>query len=171
MLEFTVFYVIFSFCFVFPPSAFIRYVTSGNNQKPSYFSNLIICSAFISVGLTVNSIFGTWLGSEDLQFIQYQLRRTSATIVVHSFLPLGYFVGLAVAEGNQWIFTLLHNSYSWLIFFNICVTLPLFTTGKVFLWRSAKWQTHPLVTSLIKYASNERQWTEVAAEINTEFRR
>lgn len=149
MFEFSVFYIIFCFCFVFPPSA------------------------FISVGLTVANILHSWLGSEDLQFVQYQLRRTSATMIIHSFLPLGYFGGLALSDGIQTVLSLIQNSYSWLVFFNLCLLLPLFTTAIVFLWTSANWQTHPLVKSLSKYAANNSngQWKDVAAEINTEFRR
>lgn len=149
MLEFSVFYLIFCFCFVFPPSA------------------------FISIGLTVANILDSWLGSEDLQFVQYQLKRSTSTMIIHSVLPLGYFGGLALSEGIYALLALIQNSYSWLVFFNLCLLLPLFTTANVFLWTSANWQTHPLVRSLSKYAANNSsgQWEDVASEINTEFRR
>lgn len=64
-LTFTLAYIAFSFCFVFTPNE------------------------FRSAGLTVQNLFSGWLGSEDLGFIQYHIRRTSVTVLVHSALPIG----------------------------------------------------------------------------------
>jgi hypothetical protein len=54
-----------SICFVFPPNE------------------------FVSAGFTVEYLFANWLGSEDLQFVQYHIRRSVATLLTHSLLPLG----------------------------------------------------------------------------------
>lgn len=64
-LTFTLAYVVFSLCFVFTPNE------------------------FRSAGLTVQNVFSSWLGSEDAGFIQYHVRRTSVTLLLHSALPLG----------------------------------------------------------------------------------
>lgn len=64
-LTFTLAYVVLSFCFVFTPNE------------------------FRSAGLTIQNVFSSWLGSEDMGFIQYHIRRTSVTVLVHSALPLG----------------------------------------------------------------------------------
>lgn len=64
-LTFTLAYTVFSFCFVFTPNE------------------------FRSAGLTVQNLFSSWLGSEDMLFTQYHVRRTSITLLVHSGLPLG----------------------------------------------------------------------------------
>lgn len=64
-LSFTLAYVVLSLCFVFTPNE------------------------FRSAGLTVQNLFSSWLGSEDVGFIQYHVRRTSITLLVHSALPLG----------------------------------------------------------------------------------
>lgn len=64
-LSFTFAYIVFSFCFVFTPNE------------------------FRSAGLTIQNLFWSWLGSEDVGFIQYHVRRTSITVLVHSALPLG----------------------------------------------------------------------------------
>ena len=146
MLEFTAFYVIFSFCFVFPPSA------------------------FVSAGLTVSNILDSWLGSEDLQFIVYQLRRTSATILVHCLLPLGYFGGLALTEGLQEVALLLQSLF-WKCLLCVAIILPILAKIRIWLWWNNNWQSHPLVKSLSSYANSGRTWTDVASEINTEFRR
>ena len=44
---------------------------------------------FHSAGLTVQNLLSGWLGSEDAAFVPYHLRRTAATLLCHSLLPLG----------------------------------------------------------------------------------
>lgn len=146
MIEFTVFYFIFVFCFVFPPSA------------------------FVSAGLTIANLFDTWLGSEDLQFVHYHLRRTLVTVLTHSLLPLGYFSGFFFVESFSQLLLLLQKPL-WLGFFCFSLILPLAAVTKVYFWWKNNWSSHPLVKLLCTYANNGRQWTDVASEINTEFRR
>ena len=44
---------------------------------------------FISAGLTVQNLLASLLGSEEMNFIYYHVKRTTATVVVHSLIPLG----------------------------------------------------------------------------------
>lgn len=67
---FTILYIVLSICIVYPPIE------------------------FISSGLTIESIFGNFLGSEDEEFISYHLKRSALTLFVYSMLPLGYVLGL-----------------------------------------------------------------------------
>lgn len=62
---YTLFYLLMSGCIVYPPTE------------------------FVSAGLTVKDIFANWLGSENEFFIQYHIRRSVITLLVHSMLPLG----------------------------------------------------------------------------------
>ena len=64
-LSFTLAYIVFCLCFVFTPNE------------------------FRSAGLTVQNLFSSWLGCEDVGFVQYHIRRTSVTVLIHSALPLG----------------------------------------------------------------------------------
>lgn len=64
-LTFSLTYFVVSLCFVLTPNE------------------------FRSAGLTVQNLFSPWLGSEDQGFIQYHVRRSSITVLVHSALPLG----------------------------------------------------------------------------------
>ena len=64
-VTFTLAYIVFTFCFVFTPNE------------------------FRSAGLTVQNLFSSWLGSEDIGFIQYHVKRSSLTLLVHSSIPLG----------------------------------------------------------------------------------
>ncbi|KAM8908264.1 E3 ubiquitin-protein ligase TM129 isoform 4-T4 [Spinachia spinachia] len=76
-LSFTLAYVLLSLCFVLTPNE------------------------FRSAGLTVQNLFSSWLGSEDVGFIQYHVRRTSITLLVHSALPLGYYMGMCIAAPEK----------------------------------------------------------------------
>ena len=62
---FTIFYMLLSACIVYPPIE------------------------FVSAGITIKDIFGNWLGSENEFFIQYHIKRSIATLFVHSMLPFG----------------------------------------------------------------------------------
>ncbi len=64
-LIFTLAYVLVSFCFLHPPSE------------------------FVSAGLTVQNLLGNFLGSEEMNFVYYHIKRTTATVIIHSLLPLG----------------------------------------------------------------------------------
>lgn len=68
-VTFTLAYLVFAVCFVFTPTE------------------------FHSAGLTVQNLLSGWLGSEDAAFVPYHLRRTSATLLCHSLLPLGEQAG------------------------------------------------------------------------------
>jgi hypothetical protein len=65
---YTVAYGLVSACFVCPPTE------------------------FINAGLTVQTLLASWLGSEQLDFIKYHIRRTTATLVCHGLLPLGLYI-------------------------------------------------------------------------------
>lgn len=65
MIVFTLAYVLVSLCFVAPPRE------------------------FVSAGLTVQNILSSYLGSEDMDFVGYHLKRATSTLLLHSLLPLG----------------------------------------------------------------------------------
>jgi len=65
LLFYTLFYLLMSGCIIYPPTE------------------------FVSAGLTVKDVFANWLGSENEFFIQYHIRRSVATLLLHSTLPLG----------------------------------------------------------------------------------
>ena len=66
-LVYTVAYVLISICLIAPPTE------------------------FVSAGLTVQNVMSNFLGSEDMNFIYYHIRRTAATVLFHSILPLGLY--------------------------------------------------------------------------------
>ncbi len=46
---------------------------------------------FVSLGLTVQNLFSSYLGMEDLHFVSFHLKRTAVTVLFHSLLPLGEY--------------------------------------------------------------------------------
>lgn len=44
---------------------------------------------FVGMGLTVESLLSSWLGSEMSAFVQYHQKRTAATLIFHSLLVPG----------------------------------------------------------------------------------
>ena len=55
-----------------------------------FFSALLIAppTEFISAGLTIQNVFSNALGSEDINFVFYHIKRTSLTVFIHSIFPL-----------------------------------------------------------------------------------
>ena len=64
-LIFSLVYIVFAICFVLTPKE------------------------FTTAGLTVQGLFESYLGSEDFDFIRYHIKRTTITVLVHSFIPIG----------------------------------------------------------------------------------
>ena len=120
-------------------------------------------------GLTVADLFSSWLGSEDVQFVDYHVRRTFATVIVHSLLPLGFFAGLLVVQGYRVLLALL-NSPPWVAVFALSILFPVFQLARVWSWRRNFWENHPLMKSLAAWAVQDRTVREVTALINAEFR-
>jgi len=77
LLFYTLFYFLMSGCIIYPPTE------------------------FVSAGLTIKDVFANWLGSENEFFIQYHIRRSVATLLLHSALPLG----------NKHVFSLIISSH------------------------------------------------------------
>lgn len=146
-LFYSLFYCLISGCLVYPPTE------------------------FVSAGLTVKDIFAAFLGRENDYFVQYHIRRSTLTLLVHSALPLGYILGLIFfghdnAMGQRDIQILGYNLWP---FFVCCTLLPLYVFYKIFYWLSNDWSTHPIAENLSVYCNNNTNWILVASDINREY--
>ncbi|KAA8579390.1 hypothetical protein FQN60_018667, partial [Etheostoma spectabile] len=131
-LTFTLAYIVFSLCFVSTPNE------------------------FRSAGLTIQNLFSSWLGSEDVGFIQYHVRRTSITVLVHSALPLGYYIGMCIAAPEKNL-GYIHQLTSWIL---------------VIYWSRRHWHNHPISRALQAHIQPPySSWGSVATSVNDEFRR
>jgi len=54
-------------------------------------SACIVCppTEFINAGLTVQNVLAPLLGSEQMDFVMYHVRRTTSTMLIHAMLPVG----------------------------------------------------------------------------------
>ncbi|XP_024889457.1 E3 ubiquitin-protein ligase TM129-like isoform X1 [Temnothorax curvispinosus] len=148
VLFYTLFYLLMSGCIIYPPTE------------------------FVSAGLTVKDVFANWLGSENEFFVQYHIRRSVATLLLHSALPLGYVLGLLFFDHIDAEKLLLNDGNYLGPLIVLCATIvPLYTLNKVFEWSVNNWATHPIAKNLSVYGNNNTPWTSVASDINTEYRR
>ncbi|MFT7797451.1 E3 ubiquitin-protein ligase TM129 [Arapaima gigas] len=143
-VTFTLAYVVFVFCFVFTPNE------------------------FQSAGVTVQNIFSAWLGSEDLTFVEYHIKRTTVTLLVHSALPLGYYAGLCIAAPEKYLGT---AGTGWHLYLAVSVALPLLSSLLTLHWSRSGWAKHPIARKLASHALPQSSWRAVASSIDTEFRR
>ncbi|XP_017288925.1 E3 ubiquitin-protein ligase TM129 [Kryptolebias marmoratus] len=147
-LSFTLAYVAFALCFIFTPNE------------------------FRAAGLTIQSLFSSWLGSEDVGFIRYHVRRTSCTVLVHSALPLGYYIGMCFAAPDKNLFYVQQVSGGWRTFLLLSLCLHLSTGILVFYWSLWCWHNHPISRALRAHVRPSfPSWGSVAVSVNTEFRR
>ncbi|MBN3293592.1 TM129 ligase, partial [Polypterus senegalus] len=146
-VTFTLAYVVFAVCFVFPPNE------------------------FRSAGVTVQNLLSGWLGSEDVAFVHYHIKRTCATLLVHSLLPLGYYVGMCFASPEQKLYYVHLASDGWQLYFSLAFALPLVCVILVYYWSLRKWSCHPIARTLASHALPQSGWRAVASSVNTEFRR
>ncbi|XP_077992534.1 E3 ubiquitin-protein ligase TM129-like [Glandiceps talaboti] len=123
---------------------------------------------FRSAGLTVQNVLSHWLGSEEMHFIYYHMKRSAATLVFHSLIPLGYYIMMAMAmpEWNFWYFWTV--SLYWQIYFYLSVFLLCIGCLLAFYWSRRKWNNHPIATILGYHGDS---WRAVASSVNIEFRR
>eukprot|EP00092_Neocalanus_flemingeri_P031314 GFUD01034010.1.p1 GENE.GFUD01034010.1~~GFUD01034010.1.p1 ORF type:complete len:413 (-),score=79.34 GFUD01034010.1:82-1263(-) len=152
-IVFSLFYAVFCTGFIYQSKEF-----SGAGLSPEIFLS-----------------YNDWIGSEELRFFNYHMKRTAGSMVLHSLLPAGYFLGYSyftsIIDGN-------HSNMSdfwahWPVFWNVLlvsIMMPLIATTTVWLWSLNGWERHPFIAKLKLYASNNT-WRQVAADVETEFRR
>lgn len=147
-LSFTLAYWVFCLCFVFTPNE------------------------FRSAGLTVQNLFSSWLGSEDIGFIQYHIRRSSVTLLLHSGLPLGYYLGMCLAAPEQHMEHILEVGEVWQLYLMLALLAHFGAWTVVVYWSMWNWEHHPISRSLQAHTSPPHTgWGTTAARLNTEFRR
>lgn len=147
-LTFTLAYMVFCLCFVFTPNE------------------------FRSAGLTIQNLFSSWLGSEFVGFTQYHVRRTSITVLVHSALPLGYYMGMCIAAPEKNLGYIHQVSDSWRVFLLLSLCLQLASWTLVIYWSRFRWHNHPISRTLQAHAQPPHSnWGSLATSINNEFRR
>ncbi|KAK0094837.1 hypothetical protein PV326_009852 [Microctonus aethiopoides] len=148
LFAFTTFYGLFAACVFYPPKE------------------------FVSMGFTISELASLWLGQELDSFIQYHIKRSIVTLMVHSLLPFGYVVGLAM-RGHIDAVQILFGSENpiWLTLCICTLIGPMYTLYKILTWSKNNWSKHPIAKNLSIYCAGDenRTWTDIASNINREF--
>lgn len=144
----------------------------------------IFCIGFIfqfrefdSAGLSPEALlsYNDWIGSEEVRFFSYHMKKTAGTLVLQSLLPLvhllcySYFT--VVLDHNYPSVSEFWDTYP--IIYNILavsVLIPILLMSLVWFWSLNNWSNHPMVAKLKLYA-RDGNWRQVGADIETEFRR
>lgn len=132
---------------------------------------------FYSAGISPEAIlsYNDWIGSEEVRFFSYNMKRTAGTLVLQSLLPLGY---VATYSYMTVVMDKMYPSIAefWNIYpfiYNLTVVsvlLPMLTMSLSWFWSLNNWSNHPMVSKLKLYA-RDGNWRQVGADIETEFRR
>lgn len=126
---------------------------------------------FESIGLTINNVFSTFLGSIDIEFVQYHLRRTCLTLFIHTLLPVIYVLCYRLKFGNliEYNTEFFPNFVAWNSFVIFAFILPIISAGIIYIWCKNDYSNHPIAKTLQKY--NHQSWLQAAVDINAEYRR
>ncbi|KAL7078303.1 hypothetical protein ACQ4LE_002030 [Meloidogyne hapla] len=148
----------------------------------SEFLFFLILSAFLclvvilpsdamqSAGFTISKVFAAWLGDERFNFVEYHLRRTLLTIMVHASLPFLCFVGLELCV-PQTVFTPLpQNGIQIMAYLSFAFSAA--TACFLSILYLNDWERHYMVRRL-RLLNNPQDgpWRELAIQINIEVRR
>ncbi|XP_070540927.1 E3 ubiquitin-protein ligase TM129-like [Ptychodera flava] len=123
---------------------------------------------FQSAGLTIQNLLSHWLGSEELHFVYYHMKRTTATVVFHSLIPIGYYIGLAIAVPDLDLWNISQVRLLWKVYLICSVIFCIVSCSLAFYWSRKKWNNHPIA---IKLGYLGDAWRAVASSVNIEFRR
>lgn len=146
---FTLAYILVSLCIVCPPTE------------------------FISAGLTVQNVLAPLLGSEQMDFVHFHIRRTTSTMLIHALLPIGYYVGM-ILFGNSIGSDFLYPwslPVHWQLYLAASVVVLWLAMAFAVWWSQNAWSYHPLAQRLQCLAPAGHSWRAMASSINTEFRR
>ena len=163
---FSLFYFIFSLGELYAPDC-------RSNKFPT--AGFVYQSKeFASAGISPESLltYNDWIGSEEIHFFRYHMKRTVGSLVLHSFLPFGYLLGytyFSALDGDyEHVSDVLEETDLLLNLLAASVLLPLLSLTAAWLWSLNDWARHPFVSVLTTYAAD---WRQVARDVEREFRR
>lgn len=100
-------------------------------------------------------------------FIYHHMLRILVTLIVHSLLPLGYFLFMGTFSDLD-LFNLPSLSLFWFAYLQVSILFAVFMLSLCYYWKQNDFSNHPVACKLSKFASN---WKQIANQINIEYRR
>jgi len=132
---------------------------------------------FRSAGISPEAIlsYNDWIGSEEVRFFSFNMKRTAGTLVLQSLLPFGYLITYSYMTV---VMDKVYPSFSQFwdtmpLFYNLTVAsvlLPVLTLSLAWFWSLNNWSNHPMISKLKLYA-RDGNWRQVGADFEAEFRR
>ncbi|VDL97568.1 unnamed protein product [Schistocephalus solidus] len=107
------------------------------------FGLIVPPDVLLASGLTLENLFHRWLGSEEISFVTYHLRRTIMVRLVAGFLPLGYFLFMMFFASTSLATYLLGG-----IGLSLSLALVIFTHVCTVWYARGTWEGHPTVRNL-----------------------
>lgn len=135
---------------------------------------VLILKMILFLGFTIENIFAKYLGSESILFIQYHINRSCLMLVIHSIVPILYFIIYYLYFGGARLPNVALVQYFWSMLIALALILPIFTLSLIAYYKRNNWENHPIAKILVKYSNTPEiaaSWKTVAAEINNEYRR
>ena len=103
-------------------------------------------------------------------FVQYHINRSCLTLLVHSIIPLVYFLIYYLYFNNMNFGQHLILRYFWMCLVTTAVVLPFAVMSLIYYYKRNNWENHPIPKILKKYCNlTDQSWTVVAAGINNEY--
>ena len=132
---------------------------------------------FDSAGLSPEALltYNDWIGSEEVRLFMFHMKRTAGTLVLQSLLPLTYLATISyftvILDNHYPSFTAFWDTYPVIYtLLTVSILIPVLTLSLLWFWSLNNWSNHPMVRNLKLYA-RDGNWRQVAADIETEFRR
>lgn len=150
---FTIFFIVFTISFVFQ------------------------FKEFSAIGLSPENLLSSVLISEELRFVHHHMIKTSGTIVIHSLLPAVFLVGYTYftifVDGNYESTTEFFDNWPIVkVAFTLSLVVSLAVAALAYRWQLGDRSGHPFAEKFRPYLTAALPlWSDVAKDINTEFRR
>lgn len=127
----------------------------------------------MGTGFTIENVFEKYLGSEQILFIQYHINRSCLMLMIHSIVPVVYFMSYYLYFGFKFPKNC-YVQYFWYLLIVLAVLLPICSLLLIYYYKQNNWKNHPIAKILSKHSNtpfDQNSWTAVAAQINSEYRR
>lgn len=121
------------------------------------------------LGFTIENLFSSYLGAENILFVQYHINRSCLTLLVHSVIPIVYFIIYYLYFGIVLGDSILRHFWSFISV--LALVLPFGVVALLHYYKRNNWQNHPICMTLQRYSNAGQNWSQVALEVNNEYRK
>ena len=100
---------------------------------------------FASVGLSPENLLQRFIKcSEEIQPIEFHMRKSAYTLILHASLPMIYILGLAFFTAKHSMYLTIVSESQWMLYGLIfTATVPLMMAWGVRIWAMDNWAAHP----------------------------